>query len=513
MLVTIKLLMALASVSGSWGGQPGAALQDPASERPARGFQRLEPLTAGLGRVALVRGGGDADPRITRVQWTVGNGTLEIPLASPVTHCDAAVVGDNGLVILAGGNSEDLQVYTVGAEGGIQRFPTERGRRLPKTFADGLGSWPVADGRQLLMFAYQQGNTVQFRAIDFAGRIHATRALPEQTLGFAPEFVAATHQVRVAFQPGAPELLFPHPAAPRVIVQPGIVEFGTVKTGRPARRLVTLRNEGRSEAVVRGATNKPVFRLEPPTEWSLSPGEEAQLELFFDPDAPGTVGGRLELATNTPDGTVTVGLRGTRFEEPVVVEPEPEPPVPLLAAPTAPVLAFVEWRSAARGARELRGVLEPVSQVATEPATEALVLDSEGRELARGAVADGGGIRVEVRAAVGARLMLQVVGRSGRASPAVPLPALGPALREEAGMLVFVGGPGDDYRLAVVMVEGDRVLHEFAGWAGRLDVAGVGMLPVAALGNAAAGLAVVGWTRERGGRGWVRSNIVTVGGR
>lgn len=474
-------------------------------------FVRLEPV-AEAGRVAF-EPVGQGDERIGRVRWTVGNGTHSIPLQEPVSHCDAALVGDEGLVILAGGNKdgEDLQVYTVGAQGAIHIVPTGGGRRLPATFAGGLGSWPVADGQRLLMFAYRKDAAVQFRAIDFAGRIFATKALPEDVAGFDPSFEKATHQVRVVFGPGV-ELRFAHPDAPRLVVETGFVRFGVVQPGVPARRRVRVRNEGRREASLRGATDTPEFTLTEDGAWTIAPGQSVEIEVAFDPTAAGSTQGRLTLVTNAPEGPLTVVLRGERAplsEPPTAVDPDPAP-VPALLPPRAPTIAGVHVVGLGPGRFRVSGAVVRDADPTREAPLFVLFRDDDaGADRGRVEIAGGGGFSIEVEVPTGTALSARVVGTSNVPSaPSVVVARLGPALERTQDAAVVRGTPRAAYRIAVVIDVAGREVP-LATWSGDLDADGRGELPFAALGEGRRGLVLRAWERSMTGV-WIPTDSLIV---
>ena len=136
--------------------------------------------------------------------------------ASPVRDCAVGGTSGGDLIVLAGGGREQLDVYLVQSDGHYRRYPTEGGRRMPRSFNDGQGSWPTVEGRHLVLMVFSREATPRFRALDFQARVQASRQLPPAVEGFQVRSDADLGLVEIRFGNAAPRLSFRHPLAPRL---------------------------------------------------------------------------------------------------------------------------------------------------------------------------------------------------------------------------------------------------------------------------------------------------------
>ena len=272
--------------------------------------------------------------RVTMVRWVPGELEIEIPLAEPVEQCVVGLAGDGKeLVILAGGVAASLDLYIVPDDGDFFRYPTEGGRRLPRRFNGGQGSWPVLEGRHLVFFAYDLGGNLEFRVVDFAGVLLGSRqrlslGVDEWRIESDPD----VGEVRVDFGIEIPPLTFNHPLAPRLETSRGLVDFKRVRVGRRGRQLLGLSNTGRRPLHLRIEVPEP-FELSGEAAKTLAPGETHRVTLEFAPDRGGDFEQRMQIFSSGlfPEHLVVLRGVGVEVEEEIVARaPPPPPPVPAL---------------------------------------------------------------------------------------------------------------------------------------------------------------------------------------
>ena len=552
---------AAALVSGpdaaGWLGARPVAAEASAEERPAArdGAADEEPQGSNLEVVRplppdAVQHKLDGDRRITQVRL----GDLEVPLKDPVASCEAAQSADGKLaVLLAGGVRTSLDVYLVDRESGaFYVFRTFGGRRLPATFDGngGQGSWPSLEGKALVLLCYEKDARVQLRAIDFEGRIHASRELPLSTQRF--HAASDEYQVRVSF-PDEPPLLFPHPLAPRLELQSGMVAFGPVVLGERAERRLVLHNTGRRLLALRLELAPGAFALPAGGTWTVPPSGRTEVPLEFRPLEVGDQHVRLTIVPRTrePQGAVVLlsgsgidAAEAARVEAaaaigalpqlrpagggppparvpavavapavPAAVPPAAPPAPPALNAPD-PQQVWTERLGAARVA--VRGQLsdEERRRLAGLPLTvEIAVGDAPA---VRVPVGDDGRFLCELAAERGERVRLTLVSGEQRSSAAVLGPLL-PCLEQDGGELVVRAAPEQAFLLLAVAVAADseeagvepRIARTLGAWRGRAaGASGEARVPLAFLGSGSAPVHLIAVVESDGKV--QRSNVLTV---
>jgi hypothetical protein len=502
---------------------PTVAAQDPAAPADATlPAVKVLPLTAASGLQLSPPG----QRPVRQVTWTpAGGAAIAIPLARPVQDLEAAVTpaGDL-LVLLAGGvrAEESLDVYLVPAgplpptaaeeaPPAFYCYETRGGRRLGDTFGNGRGSWPVADGDRVQLFAYSLQGRIEFRAIDPRGRLHLVRSFDSATRcsGFRAADDPTRNEVRVLFD-GVPAVsaTFPHPDAPRLEVDETHLDFGRVTVGRQALRQLRLRNTGKRLLYVEVRAPAP-FGLGPGESMrALPPGEETSAVIVFAPVAASAVTERLQLLSNTSNRSQTLVMRGeglaavTPPVTPAVVAnevaaPPAQPPAQL--PPETPVLQICQVGLPSDGAVVVDGIA-----VAARGAVVRLH-SSAGAE-AVVPLRDGGAFRARIAAAAGEQLTLAAGDASGRFSAAAELGVVLPALSADARTLQLRGPAAADFELCAVLGgSGGAPLQVLARWRGQLSPVGEASVPLALL-PAASDLRYVAELTIQGRR--LRSNFV-----
>ena len=109
------------------------------------------------------------DGLVSQLSWTPPGSEepIVVTLLRPAETCVAAVTADgNGLVVLAGGVRDSLDLWLVDRrEPRPHVLPTSGGRRLPESFNSGLGSWPLVEGPDLVLFAFVKEGRTEFWAL------------------------------------------------------------------------------------------------------------------------------------------------------------------------------------------------------------------------------------------------------------------------------------------------------------------------------------------------------------
>lgn len=269
---------------------------------------------------------------VTAVRWRRGDGVVDtIPLTPARERIALGRAGAGVLVVLAGGVRDSLDVYLARASGEIRRFSTDGGRRLPGSFAAGVGSWPIAVGAEVFVLAYQKDERCELRALGFGEQMFASRSLPVATTGFEVQFEAATSQIVVTLPSaaGVEPIRFLHPDAPRLHLDGGLLEFGAVLVGASGRDVVRVTNPGNAALAVGLTLEGTGFALEGPARLDLAAGAHAELAVTFTPPRAGAYQGALHLGVGELGEPLQLVLRG------VAVVPVPEPPQPpaVAAAP------------------------------------------------------------------------------------------------------------------------------------------------------------------------------------
>lgn len=206
---------------------------------------------------------------ISLVRW----GKLEIPLRPPVQDCAVGGTSGGDLIVLVGGVREQLDVYLVQSGGEYRRYSTEGGRRMPRRFNGGHGSWPVVESRHLVLLVISRDAIPRFRALDFRARVQASRQLPAAVEGFVVRSDADRGEVEIEFGAAAPRLGFRHPLAPHLELSRGLLQFGVIDLGSASGQLLQLRNSGTGALKVRIENSPEGFALVGASVFELSPGQ------------------------------------------------------------------------------------------------------------------------------------------------------------------------------------------------------------------------------------------------
>ena len=335
----------------------------------------------------------------------------------------AEAAGGRRLVVLGGGIQTSLDVWVIDrVTGASVHLPTQGGRRMPSRFNGGAGPWPLLEGGELILLAFERNGATQFRALDGSGAELAAIELAGEVAAFHVTPQAAEHRVRVRFTGSAEVVEFHHPRAPRLEVDVAAVDFGESPLGAPRERSVTLRNAGRSRLEVRLelAGGSPFTAAE--ERLAIDPGAAAPLAVRFVPVALGAAEQRLTLHAEGAVPRVVVLLQGRGVD----------------AATTSPDVPFAPAPPATGRSEAARG---------------------EPRRRAEPAATAGG--------AASQRAPAQVL---------APLPAL-PLLTADDSEVVVQAEPGEDVLLLVVAQDGfgrpARVLRCWRGrtrWDGTLRV-------------------------------------------
>ena len=99
-------------------------------------------------------------------------------------------------------------------------------------------------------------------------------------------------------------------ASPEVATNPGSLDFGQVFTGEAMKKSLTVSNAGFDLLTVTDITSDAVVFTAEPTAFNLSPGNEKVVEVTFGPTSAGSVSAALTIASNDPDGALSVPLTG-----------------------------------------------------------------------------------------------------------------------------------------------------------------------------------------------------------
>jgi hypothetical protein len=492
----------------------------------------------GAAGVTPVRAAVAADGFVA-VDVAVDGEVERLPFVAPVRDLEVGRLDGGVLIVLAGGVREDLDLYRFDpGSRAFVRYGTEGGRRLRSSFADGLGSWPLADQGGLLLFAFEREDSLHFRAV-VGGRVLASRALPVDCQGFAPRLDQQAWQVGVEFAgPGGgaqARLEFAHPTAPRLRVLDapgGRVDFGAFEVGGLVRRTIRFENFGgrvlAGEATVEGGfaltaegASTRALRIEPE--------QVLDVDLWARSGSAGPQLGRLVFQSPQPEARASIELRAIARAAPEAAIPGP---------PTS--VGETEAGAAAAPARAADPDIPPptvASPVLARPDQVRLEARwrGSGRLLlvVRLAAADRGlgvvWLRVGGEGAVAQRLPVQALGRveceiEASALDPVELAAAGPtgpvgwdevgrippALRFQ-GPWVVVHGPRDSvYELLQVDGPQDGPRWVLRRWQGRTDGRGLARFDAATFAGEGAGPVRLQLAIESEGR-VRRSQVLEIG--
>ncbi len=388
------------------------------------------------GLEAVVR---DGVAGVSAVRWRRGEGAIDtIPLAVPRERVALGRAGRDVLVVLAGGVRDSLDVYLARSNGEIRRVASEGGRRLPSSFAGGLGSWPIAIGDTVFVFAYQKDERCELRAIGFGEQVFASRTLPATTTGFAVTHDGGTGQIDVVVQGPAPAetVRFVHPDAPRLRVDGGLLTFGEVTVGAQGRSAVRVTNPGTRPVSVGLRVAGNGFSIEGVARTTVAAGVPAEIVVWFEPERAGAHQGTLHIGLGELAEPLQVVLRGSAVALPpppkvesvtdsaptATVTPPSEPPSPEIA----PSPAVVE-RLAPPTLRLGNGVVEVGGRAGESLWLMSVVMDAARARPLRPLAT----WRVRLPAAGGTlRVPLEQLGLRGEAIALLALRLEGGALRE-----------------------------------------------------------------------------------
>jgi hypothetical protein len=271
---------------------------------------------------------------VASVSWQRPGRIDTIPLTPPRERVAFARLSDDVLVVLAGGVRDPLDVYVWRANGELRRVATG-GHQLPATFGGGLGSWPIAVGRDVFVFAFQKDERCELRAVGFGSQVYLSRSLPRTVDGFQVRYQPGAADVEVEVSAGAEREVhrFPHPAAPRLHVDHGLLDFDTVALGSEAGAQARVTNPGAAAMPLALTVDGAGFVLAAGPA-AVPAGGEATVQVTFAPAVAGPAQGTLTIASPQLERPLTVVLRG-RGEPAAAVQPasppgdaQPRPAVP-----------------------------------------------------------------------------------------------------------------------------------------------------------------------------------------
>ncbi len=276
-----------------------------------------------------------------------GEELVEIPLGREVEDLEVAWTKSRTLaVLLSGGVREDepLDVLLVSPDGELlQRVPTG-GLRLPDSFGDGLGSWPMILGEgEVVLFAHRgtsrgsrRSGRIDVVALDVTGRKLAARSVPMRVNGFRPSVLRHRSAIEVDFTvaPGSlptagriPEpMRFPHPRAPKFDWSPAVLDFAEATPDGLC--YLKLENVGESTLeVLLTETAHAARPVDGVKRWTLQPGADPLRVPFeqIDPQLSDATQGTVQFATNTWRDRTVIPVRWPEPKPPEPDPPEPEP--------------------------------------------------------------------------------------------------------------------------------------------------------------------------------------------
>lgn len=507
MLLALPLLLLLTPAPAAPQGEPQGELAVP--------LQRVTPIDWRRPETNLTVE--QADGRIRRVSWQPAGAAVPkviIPLRNPVTDLEAALLpSGDGLVLLAGGvrEGESLDLYVADKTSRVYAFETNGGSQLSQDFAHDLGSWPVVDGNDLLLFAYLRQGMIEFRAVDLSwsdphrekASPLAQRTLPatggngEAVRGFTAVSDLASNQVHVSFDGAGQPIDFPHPLAPRLQLQQMLLDFGRLELGGARERVLQVGNTGKRPLRLSLAAYEP-FAIEGDLVRNIEPGGEIGIHLQFRPQVAQAFQERLQLISNASNPTLTVPLRGTGFDPAAAVAapvpapepqpaatvsseapPAPPPPPPKMAsAPTVLSCTAVHIDSDGAGRVRVTGIAN-----AAGPGIDLVVRSGDDGEAHTSASASGA-FQVSLPAAAGAALQITAVGEDGSRSQTLELGYVLPRLQRGDGYLELRGPAGKAFVLFAVELGADGEAIERVGpaWRGSLGSLGSRRIALEAFG-------------------------------
>jgi hypothetical protein len=424
--------------------------------------------------VVLQRDGGSGKEKMVVM---VGWGEIKIPLEKPVTECAIGLVrGGKELVVLAGGVRSSLDLYLVQDDGSFQRYATDGGRRLPRKFNDGAGSWPIVEGRHLLLFGYEKGAGIEFRALDFDGRVLLERRVKASVEGFSVKSDPDRGEVRVEFGSGPKPSTIRHPLAPRLeLSRWGLIDFLEVEVGSSSRQFLEVSNRGKRTLRLKIELSKRGFELKGRLPEKLAPGKTHRLRIEFVPDRSGAFDVGLKFIANGVVAEHTVRLRGqgVAVKPPtrVVGKPKKPPESPL----RAPVVTAAEFHPRGGGRTLVLGL------IGSPPPERVVVRTSRGDE--RTVEVDGHGrFHASLVATAGSAIRICAVSRAGRRSTFTEFGAVPKMLTVDATSATVHCLPVETF-LLTVRSKGEVLKH----WRGKADAWGRRRVPLSILGKRSKG--------------------------
>ena len=491
-----RVLALLATIATLIPGDGFCQDGGPSSPRPidlgARGIRLVAPIEGPQDRIVAL----DFPVTVAGI-----DSTERLPLARAVQDVDVAVFRDGSFAVLAGGVREDLDIYRFDPiQHVVERHPTEGGRRRPSRFAGGLGSWPLVVGPGLVMFAFEAGDTVRFRAAHVSRTI-AERRLPLECEGFRVGFDPESYLVRVDFL-GADDLAidqlqFVHPIAPRLTIEGvrgGIVAFDAPARDRSVERALLLRNVGARPLAFDLAVEGPFeFEAALVGTQSLRPDEVRQVTLRFPGGVAGSSSGTLRLTSPVAGVSQLLTLRAT------VAAPPPEPvlqpppgavvevghaadgvPQPRARVAPPPVLKLHAERALAFRWRDEGEVRVTIRLAANAPRIDALwIRNRRSGETVRARLELGSMVVVSLAAV--AHDPIAVATRATDAGTWIG--NVPPGLHLDGEVVVIHAAPATSFLLVEVASEGSgmRLVGAGPAWQGRTDAAGLARVHAAAL--------------------------------
>ena len=416
------------------------------------------------------------EDRVVVVEW----GELKIALNESTTDCAVGLTASGKeLFILAGGVGTSLDLYFVQKDGERYWYPTGGGRRLPRKFNGNTGSWPAVEGRHLVLFAFEKDAGLEFRALNFAGRLLTSRRLPLKIDGWKVLSDPDAGAVRVQFGEGIEPIAFRHPLGPRLeFSPPGPLEFGKVQVGSHGRRVLYMSNTGQRPVRLKAQEPERGFTVMGKVPKELAPGARHKLLIDFAPGESGSFVERLKIFASGPVPEHLVVLRGEGLERPdaavagaaaagkgaVEKSPREEPP------PDAPRVAEAHFYP--RGDDRVL----VLGRVETPTSTRVALKIGAVRKVA--AVDTTGRFHATVEAKPGTKIVVAALDPRDRRSPSVDLGVVPPMLAVDKTHVQIRCLPGEKFWLTVSA--DDSVVRTFVATA---DASGRGRVPLRTLGT------------------------------
>jgi hypothetical protein len=397
-------------------------------------------------------------------QRAAGFVPVEVPVPGRAEDWSFAETQDRrAIVALSGGLRGPLAFVVVDRMRGTWwRYATQAGRRLPQSFGNGRGPWPLHSAREVWVLGFESNGRLALRVLDGEGVELAAREADIAPADFRVEVDPERFLLTLRVAGGEP-LVVHHPQAPRLEVGRHAIEFEPVQPGGSARQMLNLRNAGRRTLCVMLRVEDGPFRCGF-ERFDLKAHSGIDVPVWFEPGVAGNYRGRLALEANGPVPSVHVALRGSTF-------PQPGAALQPAAAVAAP--AEVARRSSppdvVRDSIRTRWDGDGCVVELEAPAGASSVL-VENRRLGQrvDAARDGDVFRAVLRARAGDQLIVTAAGEQGAAAHCVLAP-VPPRLLLEGDAVTVHGIPGEPFLLVVrsaVAADRGRVLNVWRRTAG-----------------------------------------------